>query len=188
MFYPIAQLQNKVIIDPDTGDPCIVTKFVFSKVARGGGVAKCSLKNLKTGANLQKSFQGNDKVEAADVGYIKCQYLYKEGDNYVFMNNETYEQFEISEDNLETQKYFLLEGVDVDVQMFQEQPISVNLKPKMELKVIETDPGVRGDTAGAARKSANLETGLVVQVPLFINEGDTIRVNTESLEYCERVQ
>ncbi len=183
-FYSIAQLQNKVILL--NGDPWIVTKFTFAKQARSAGVAKCSLKNLRTGANIQQSFQGGDKVEAADVRFVRCQYLYKDGDRLNFMNNETYEQFEIDEEMIGDLKWFLIEGTDTDVQMFEDQPISVQFPPKMKLKVVETETGVKGDTATNASKIAKLETGLEINVPLFIKEGDKLLINTETLEYCER--
>ena len=102
------------------------------------------------------------------------------------MNNETYEQFEINEEMIGDLKWFLIEGTNVDVQMFEEQPISVQFPPKMKLKVVETETGVKGDTATNASKLAKLETGLELNVPLFIKEGDNLLINTETLEYCER--
>ncbi|OGJ52059.1 elongation factor P [Candidatus Peregrinibacteria bacterium RIFOXYB2_FULL_32_7] len=186
MFYPIAQLQNKIIVVDH--EPYLVTKFNFAKQARGTGSAKCTLKNLKTSANIQKTFQGNEKAEAADIKFVRCQYLYKEGSKLNFMNNETYEQFEIDEEMIGDLTYFLIEGTDTDVQFFEEQPISVQFPPKMKLKVIETDPGVRGDTASGGSKPAKMETGLTIQVPFFVKEGDMLLINTETFEYCERVQ
>jgi elongation factor P len=186
MFYPISQLQNKVIID--NGDPCVVTQFVFSRRSQGQAVAKCTLKNLKTGVTIVKTYHGNDKVEAAEVKFVPCQFLYKQADSYAFMNNETFEQFELSEELIGDQKYYLVEGLDVTVQMFEGNPITLKLPPKMVLEVVETDPGVRGDTATGGNKPATLDTGLVLNVPLFINIGDKIRINTDTLEYCERAQ
>ncbi|KKP39656.1 MAG: elongation factor P, elongation factor P [Candidatus Peregrinibacteria bacterium GW2011_GWF2_33_10] len=187
MFYPLSQIQNKIIID--AGDPCLVTKFLFSKKSQGQAVAKCTLKNLKTGINIMKTFHGNDKIEAADIKFVKCQYLYENSGAYTFMNNETYEQFDLDQEMIGDQKYFLIEGTDIDIQMFEDRPISVCVPPKMNLKVIETQPGLKGDTAsGTAYKPATVSTGLTINVPLFINENDLIKINTETLEYCERVQ
>ena len=181
----VAQIRTGKVIVLD-GEPYAVVKDVFAKQARGAGVMKTTLKNLKTGATVQKSFQGNDKVEEADVGYRKCQYMYNDGEAYHFMDNTSFEQFELSKDMLGDQVYFLLDGNDVDVRFFEENPISVNLAPKVVLEVTDTEPGVKGDTASGGSKPATLETGLVLQVPLFIKIGEKIRVNTDTQEYCER--
>ena len=181
----ISQIRTGKIIVLD-GDPYVVLKDVFAKQARGTGVMKTIIRNLKTGTTINKSFQGNDKVEEADVGYQKCQYMYNDGDNYYFMNNSSFEQFELSKEMLGDQVYFLLDGTDVDVRFFEEQPISVNLPPKVVLEVTHTEPGVKGDTASGGSKPATLESGLVLQVPLFIKIGEKIRVNTDTQEYCER--
>ncbi|MBT6068597.1 elongation factor P [Candidatus Peregrinibacteria bacterium] len=181
----ISQIRTGKIILLD-GDPYVVLKDVFAKQARGAGVMKTIVRNLKTGSTINKSFQGNDKVEEADVGFQKCQYMYNDGENYFFMNNESFEQFELSKEMLGDQIYFLLDGTDVDIRFFESQPISVNLPPKVVLEVADTDPGVRGDTASGGSKPATLETGLVLQVPLFVKIGDKLRVNTDTQEYVER--
>ena len=181
----ISQIRTGKIILLD-GDPYVVLKDVFAKQARGAGVMKTIVRNLKTGSTINKSFQGNDKVEEADVGFQKCQYMYNDGENYFFMNNESFEQFELSKEMLGDQIYFLLDGTDVDIRFFESQPISVNLPPKVVLEVADTDPGVRGDTASGGSKPATLETGLVLQVPLFVKIGDRLRGNTDTQEYVER--
>lgn len=181
----ISQIRTGKIIVID-GDPFVVVKDTFAKQARGAGVMKTTLKNLKTGATISKNFQGNDKVEEADVGYRKCQYMYTDGTNYYFMDNNSFEQFELDEEMLGDDVNFLLDGTDVDVRFFEDKPISVNLPPKVVLEVTETDPGVKGDTASGGSKPATLETGLVVQVPLFIKIGDKLRINTDTQEYVER--
>jgi elongation factor P len=184
-MYGITDLKTGVAINLD-GQPYIVTSYHHSKQARGSGVMKTTLKNLVTGATVQKTFQGNDKLEPADVGFSKAQYLYSDGSDYHFMNGETYEQFTLQADTLGDQTNYLVEGTDVDIQNIDGKPVNVKLQPKAVLKVTQTDPGVRGDTAAGGSKPATLETGLVLQVPLFINEGDKLRVNTETGEYCER--
>lgn len=185
-MYSVAQIKPGVAIILD-GEPYVVTKSEFSKQARQAGNNKTTLRNLKTGANIQRTFGGNDKAEPADLARAKCQYLYDGGTSGHFMHNETYDQFELSNEMLGDLKLFLTEGGDVNVLFFEGQPIGVDLPPKVELKVIETPPGVKGDTAQGGSKPAKLETGATIQVPLFINEGDLIRVNTAEQSYVERV-
>lgn len=186
-MYSIAQLRVGTAIQVD-GEPYVVTNAVFSKQARGGGVMKTTVRNLITGNTVPMTFQGNEKVEPAEVNYSKAQFLYHQGDDYFFMDSETYEQFSFTKEGLGDQANYLLDGSDVDIQKFNDQPINVQLPPKVNLKVIETAPAVRGDTAqGKVTKPAVLETGVTIAVPIFVKEGDIIRVNTESGEYCERV-
>lgn len=185
-MYSIGELRvgKAILVD---GEPFIITSAQHSKKARAGGVCKTKLRNLKTGANVQKTFQGNDKLKPADVGYRKCQFLYSDGGEYHFMNNETFEQFSFMADDLGDQTNFLVDGNDVDVLTFEETPIGLQLPPKVVLEVVQTDPGVKGDTASGGSKPATMNTGYVLQVPLFMKEGDKVRVNTESGEYVERV-
>ncbi len=186
-MYNIAQLRVGTAIQVD-GQPYIVTNAQFSKQARGAGVMKTTVKSLLSGNSLPMTFQGNDKVEPAEVTYSKAQFLYSQGDEYFFMDGNTYEQFSFSKNDLGTATNFLLDGADVDIQNFDGKPINVQLPPKINLKVIETAPSVRGDTAqGKVTKPAKLETGISIAVPIFIKEDDTIRVNTETGEYSERV-
>ncbi len=184
-MYGINDLRTGVAINLD-GQPFIVTTYHHSKQARGTGVMKTTLKNLLTGNTLQKTFQGNDKIEPAEVRFSKAQYLYNDGSDYYFMDGETYDQFTLPKDNLGDQTNYMLEGTTVDIQNINGKPANLQLQPKVVLKVAQTDPGVKGDTATGGSKPATLETGLVVQVPLFINEGDNLRINTETGEYCER--
>lgn len=185
-MYSITDLRVGTAIKLD-GTPFVVTSYYHSKQARGGGVAKVKLRNLLTGNALERTFQGSEKIEEAEVGFSRAQYLYNDANGYYFMDGTSYEQFELSEDLIGEGKYYLIEGENVDVQNFEGTPINLKLPPKMNLKVAQTDPGVKGDTASGGSKPATMETGLVVQVPLFIKEGETIRVNTETGEYCERV-
>jgi elongation factor P len=175
---------KKIVLD---GEPYNVTSYSQSKQARGGSVVKVKIKNLITGAVLQKTFQGNDKIDEADVSRGSAQFTYADGDEYNFMENETFEQFVFTAEQLGEYTNFLIEGTDVDIINFEGNPVNIELKPKIELKVTETPPGVKGDTASGGSKPATLETGLVVQVPLFIKEGDVIKVNTDTSEYVERV-
>lgn len=184
-MYSITQIKLGTAIQLD-GEPYVVTQYSHSKQARGGGVAKVAVRNLKTGAVLQKTFQGKDMIAPADVGFSKAQHLYKDGENHVFMDSTSYEQFELGPDQLGDASKYLLDGMDVDVQNFEGNPIGVKLPPKVDLEVVETTPGVKGDTASGGTKPATTVTGLVVNVPLFIKEGDKIRVNTETGDYTER--
>jgi len=185
-MYVIAELKagRAVVVD---GEPYLITWNQFSKQGRQGGVMATKLKNLKTGNVIQKTFQGNDKLEPADVGYRKCQYLYSSGDTYTFMDLNSYDQFELGSDVIGEGAKFLVDGQEVDALVFAENPIGIQLPPTVNLKVIETPPGVKGDTATGGTKFAELENGTKVSVPLFINEGDMVKVNTETGVYMERV-
>jgi len=134
-MYTIAQLKPGLAIIHN-GEPFIITKFQFSKQARQGGVAKTTMRNLKTGSNVQHTFSGNDKAEPADLERGRCQYLYDDGSTCHFMHKETYEQFEISDELLAGKKGYLIEGGDVDMLLFEGQPIGVDVPPKVVLKVI----------------------------------------------------
>ncbi len=170
------------------GQPFVVTWSQHSKQARGGGVMKTKLKNLITGGTIDRTFQGNDKIEDAEIGYQRAQFLYKNGDDYEFMNQESFETHNFTTDQLGESTNFLTDGMDVDIQYFDGTPINVQLPPKMEFEVIETEPGVKGDTASGGNKPATISTGFVVKVPFFIDKGDKIVINTLNGEYCERVK
>jgi elongation factor P len=186
-MYVIAELKRgrAVVID---GEPYQITWNQFSKSARQGGVMATKLKNLKTGAVVQKTFQGNDKLEPADVGYSKVQFLFKTGTEYTFMDLTSYDQFTLDEDVLGDTAYYLVDGQECDAMVFEELPIGISVAAKVDLKIIETVPGVKGDTATGGTKPATLESGLVVNVPLFVSEGDVIRVNTDTGDYMSRVE
>jgi len=178
----------KVGVKIDLNDtPYTILRYSQSKQARGGSVVKVTMRNLLTGSSLNQTFQGNDKIQPADITRTKAQYTYNDGDNYYFMDNESFEQFSFSKEQLGDQTHFLIETNDVDIVNYKDVPINIELKPKVEIIVTETPPGVRGDTASGGSKPATLATGLVLQVPFFVNQGDTIRVNTDTSEYVERV-
>jgi len=177
------RIGTKIVVD---GDPYVITQYSQSKQARGGSVVRVSIKNLINGSKLQKTFQGNDQLEEADIERTKAQFTYKDGDNYNFMDGESYEQFVLTTEQLGDAVNYLVESQEIDIINFKEVPVCVELKAKVDLKVVSTPPGVKGDTASGGSKPATLETGLIIQVPLFIKEGDLIRVNTETQEYVER--
>ncbi len=186
-MYSLGELRvgHSVIID---GEPYVVTTCQHSKQARGAGVLKTTMKNLKTGATVPKTFQGNEKLAPAEVGFFRAQYLYQSGEEYEFMNSENYEQFTIAADMLGDDAAFLKEGEEVDVRHFEGQPIQVQFPPSLQFEVTETPPGVKGDTAQGGTKPATLENGLIIQVPLYVNEGDQVQINTETKEFQKRIQ
>ena len=186
-MYTITDLKPGRAITID-GEPYLVVSSQFGRKSQSKANMQCKLKNLKTGAILAKNFQGSEKIEPADVGYRKCQFLYKDADkNYTFMDLETYDQFTFTEEALGDAALYLVDGGEVDALVFEENPIGIQLKATVELKVIETIPGVKGDTATGGNKPAKLESGLTVNVPLFVNEGDVVKVNTETGMYMTRV-
>jgi elongation factor P len=167
-------------------EPYIVIKAEHHKMGRGGAVLKTKLKNMLSGNVMEQTFQGNDKAEEADVENKGANYLYKDETFAYFMDNADFEQFSLPLDQLGEQDKFLKEDTLVDVLYFQNQPMSIKLPIKMTFKVTSAPPGVRGNSAGNVMKTIELETGATLQAPMFINEGDTIRINTESGEYVER--
>lgn len=156
------------------------------KVARGSANLKTKLRNLMTGQNLEVTFSSGDKIEEADLQRSKANFLYNDGNDYYFMDNESYEQFNLNNEAIGIQSDFLKEGMTVDVLIYQGNPLSIKLPVKIDLKVTQSPPGVKGDTAGSATKQVTLETGKQIKVPLFINQGDIVKINTETGEYVER--
>lgn len=168
-------------------EPFVVIKAEHHKVARGGAVLKTKLKNLLNGNVMERTWQGNDKADEADVAKKKANYLYSDETDAYFMDNESYEQFNLPLDQLGNKTDFLKEDTEVDVLYFNNQPVSIDLPIKIALKVVSAPPGVKGNSAGNVMKSIELETGVTIQAPLFINEGDIVKVNTDTGEYAERV-
>ena len=169
-------------------EPWEVLDFQHIRYARGSAFVRTKIRNMITGAVIEKNFKVSDTFAEPELEYRPMQYLYPEGDRYVFMDTNTYEQFSFTREDLRESAYYLKEGLEVDVVFFRGKPISLRLPTQVELRVVKTDPGVRGDTVSGGSKPAELETGLVVQVPLFIQEGDLIRVDTRDGRYVERVE
>lgn len=170
------------------GEPYQVQTANFVRMQQRKPVMQTKMKHLVTGRVLEYSFKPGDRVETADLARTKVNFLYREGDQFHFMDNNTFEQFSLPQDLLGDKILFMKDGMEVDVMYYNEKPINIELPKKVELKVVETEPGVRGDTAqGAVLKPAKLETGASINVPIFIKEGDIIRINTERGEYSERV-
>ncbi len=181
-----SQFKNGLKIEID-GSPFTIVYFQHVKPGKGGAFVRTKIKNLRTGRNLDKTFRAGEKVNEAEVEDKKMQYLYQDGDQLVFMDSNTYDQFPFSAEQVGDARKYLKENLDVDVMFWRGNPISIELPSFIEVEVSKTDPGLKGDTASGATKPATLETGAVVQVPLFIKEGERIRVDTRSGEYVERV-
>ncbi|WP_221565499.1 elongation factor P [Alkalihalobacillus sp. TS-13] len=163
-----------------------VLDFQHVKPGKGAAFVRSKLRNLRTGAIQEKTFRGGEKVAKAHIDNRRMQYLYSSGDVHTFMDNETYEQLELQKSQIEEELNYLLENMTVQVQMYQGETIGVELPNTVELEVTETEPGIKGDTASGGTKPATLQTGLTVQVPFFINEGDVLIIDTRSGDYVSR--
>ena len=166
--------------------PYCVLYHEHSKTGRAGSVLRTRLKNLTTGAVLEKTFQGSETVEEAQIVKSKAQFLYKENADYCFMDNESYEQFSLSAEVLGTNVDYLTEGTEVVFLNFNDNAINIELPIKMTLKVVEAPPGIKGNTVSTGGKMVTLETGKKISTPLFVETGDKVIVNTEKGEYVGR--
>lgn len=164
-----------------------VVEYQHYKPGRGNAIIRTKIRNMHTGATIPRNFLDGHKFQEADVERISAQYLYDDGENYYFMDTETYDQLPIKESVLANQSGFLKEGMEMTITTFNGEAIDIDLPSAVELKVMETELAVAGDTATGASKTVVCETGLKVQVPLFINIGDVIRVDTRKGEYSTRV-
>jgi len=167
-------------------DPYIVVSYYHSKMGRGGAVVKTKIRNLRTGSIIDKTFQGADKVDEADLSKKTAMYLYSDEEDAYFMDNESYEQFTLPIEKISDQKQYLIENSNVDILYFGEEPLAIELPIKMKFKVISAPPAVKGNTAGAVTKKVTLETGAISDVPVFIKEDDVIVVDTRDGSYVER--
>ncbi len=184
-MYSTAEFRRGLKIEIN-GKPFTIVEFQHVKPGKGGAFVRTKLKNLETGQVLEQTFRSGAKVGVPDLEEKNTQYLYRDGDNYVFMDNDTYDQLFIAEEYLGDAVNFFKPNIEVNVLFFNGKPIGVELPITVELEVTETEPGVKGDTATGATKAATLESGLTVQVPLFIEQGDVLRIDTRSGEYLER--
>ena len=163
-----------------------VVEFQHVKPGKGGAFVRTTLRNVRTGGQLDKTFRAGEKVEQAMIDKREMQYLYHDGTDYVFMDNQTYEQLNVAPAALGPAADYLRESDSAVLQMYGDEIVGVDLPAAVELTVAETEPGVQGDRVSGARKPATLETGKVVQVPLFVNVGDKLRVDTRSGDYITR--
>ena len=170
------------------GEPYIITDFLHVKPGKGGAFVRTKLKSLVTGNVIDRTFRSGEKVQTPSLEEKTMQYLYHEGDTYHFMDSDTYEQITLAGNLLGEDSNFLQENVEVKILFHNDQPIGVELPFFVELTIVQTEPGVKGDTASGGTKPATVETGAVIQVPLFLNEGDVIKVDTRTGAYIERAK
>lgn len=178
--------KGTTFIDED-GNLYKVLEYQHVKQGRGNAVIKTKLRNVKTGSTTDKNFQSGGRVQDVRLDHQNVQYLYNDGEHYTFMNTETYDQPVLDKDLLGDSVSFLKENIMVELLSYEGQPIEVQLPTTVDLKVADTAPGYKGDTASGGGKPATLETGVVVTVPFFVNAGDTVRVDTRDGTYVTRV-
>ncbi|MBS3887165.1 MAG: elongation factor P [Dethiobacter sp.] len=181
-----SDFKNGMSIEFD-GDVFTIVDFQHVKPGKGAAFVRTKLKNVKTGGVTERTFRAGEKVARAMMDRREMQYLYSAGDEYYFMDTETFEQMALRSEQLGNEVKFLKENMNIGVVIYQEQVMGIELPVSVNLVVAETEPGIKGDTASGGSKPAKMETGLVVQVPFFINPGDVLRIDTRTSEYIERV-
>ena len=170
------------------GEPYVIVQFEFTKPGKGQALYKCKLKNMVTGVQFDRTFRSGDKFKEPDLEEQQMEYLYSDGEQYCFMNTTSYEQEFLTEEQVAEAKDFLKENTVCDILLFEGSPIGISLPIFVNLKVEKTDPWVKGDTASGDSKPATLETGYVIQVPPFIEEGELLKIDTRTGAYVERVK
>jgi elongation factor P len=180
-------LKNGMTLDLSEGLFSVV-EFQHVKPGKGGAFVRTKLKNVRSGAVLERTFRAEEKVEQAVIDKREMQYLYRDGQQYVFMDNVSYDQLNVEVPTLGDAARYLKEGDSAVLSLYDGEIVGVDLPAAVELTVSETEPGLQGDRVSGARKPATLETGLVVSVPLFVNTGDRVKVDTRSGEYLTRAQ
>ncbi|MBU3852039.1 MAG: elongation factor P [Candidatus Paralactobacillus gallistercoris] len=183
----VNDFKNGLTIE-DGGELWRIVDFQHVKPGKGSAFVRSTLKNLRTGAVQEKTYRSTAKVEQAQITTRPMQYLYADGDNYVFMDTETYEQLAIPGSAIEHELKFLKENMEVSVMTHDNETLGIQLPTTVDLAVTETEPGVRGNTSSGGSKPATMETGLVVQVPFFINTGDVLTINTADGTYVSRAK
>jgi elongation factor P len=171
----------------DDGELYKVLDYSHNKTARGSATIRVKVRNLRSGATYEKTYNGGERVEDISLEHSEAQYLYNDGNLYYFMDTETYEQPALNQEALEDVIPYLTENMVVKISTYQGEPIEIEIPITVDLEVVETEPGFAGDTAQGATKPITLSTGLTVQAPLFINAGDTVRIDTRTGQYITRV-
>ena len=169
------------------GQLCSILEWQHVKIGRGGAIVRLKLRNLRSGSTIDRTCDAGDKFKRIYLDHLSVTYQYQDGDQYHFMDTSTYEDIILTEAQLGDAKEYLIDNLELSIVQYNDEPISVDLPEKVNLKVTYTEPGYKGDTATGGTKAATTETGLVVQVPLFISTGEVIRVNTTTGAYVERV-
>lgn len=186
-MYESSDLRKGLKIEID-GDPYIIVQFSFVKPGKGQALYKCKLKNMVTGSQFERTYRSGDKFNEANLEEQQMEYLYYDGTAYCFMNTSNYEQEMMTDDQVGDSKDFLKDNTVCDVLLFEGRPIGLTLPNFVDLRVTEAEPWAKGDTAAGSTKPATLETGYVLQVPPFVNEGELLRIDTRNGEYVERVK
>jgi len=181
-----AQFRNGVKLEIDN-QPFTITYFQHVKPGKGGAFVRTKLKNLLNGRTVDRTFRSGEKIDEADIAEKSMQYLYQDTNGRIFMDSQSYDQIPIGDDVLGGAVDFLLENMEVEVLFWKGNPVNIQLPNYIEARVTKSDPGVKGDTSSGASKPATIESGATLNVPLFIEEGDLIRVDTRNGEYSERV-
>ena len=186
-FYSTNEIKNglKVMID---NDPCVIVSNEYVKPGKGQAFNRIKYRNLKTGRVVERTYKSGDSLESADIADVDAQFLYSDGAQWHFMVQETFEQYSMDGDHVADAKLWLKEQSDCMLTLWNNAPLAVTPPNFVTLKIVETDPGVRGDTSGGGGKPAKLETGAVVRVPLFVAEGELIKVDTRTGEYASRAK
>ncbi|MFH1595952.1 MAG: elongation factor P [Pseudomonadota bacterium] len=186
-MYATSDFKKGLKIELD-GAPYMIVDFQHVKPGKGGAFVRTKLKNLLSGRVLDQTFRSGERVKRPDLMEREMQYLYREGDRFCMMDNETYEQFMLTAEQVGEALLYLTENLDVKVLFFNQQPVALEVPNFVELAVTQAEPGLRGDTATGGTKPATLESGVTIQVPLFINEGDRVKVDTRTGSYIERLK
>ncbi len=185
-MYTSSDLRKGLKVEID-GQPWEITEFDFCKPGKGQALYRCKLRSMITGNTMDRTWRPNDRIDKPALEERVLIFLYNDGVNYIFSDNETYEEIAISGDMLGDKQYFLLENAECDVLFFNDTPIDVALPIFIEKEVVETEPAVRGDTATNVTRPAKIDNGYEIAVPLFINQGDIVRIDTRTGLYVERV-
>ncbi|MBN1829260.1 MAG: elongation factor P [Deltaproteobacteria bacterium] len=186
-MYSASDLRKNLKIQID-GEPYVITDFQFVKPGKGQALYRCRLKNMITGSQFDRSFRSVDSFEAADLQEKKMQYLYKSEGKYTFMDSDTYEQVELTEDQVGDAVNFLVDNIDVEILFYGDRPLGVTAPNFVDLVVTQADPWVKGDTAAGNSKPVTVETGYSLQVPPFVEQGERIRIDTRTGQYVTRVK
>lgn len=186
-MYETSDIRKGLKIQID-GTPFAVVDFQFVKPGKGVAFTRTKLRNMMTGAVIERTYRSGEKLEPANLEERQMQFLYVEGNMYVFMDTTSYDQMQLSDEQLGENRYYMKDGIMVDVLLFDQNAIGVTPPNFVELEVISTEPGFKGDTSSGGTKPATLETGLEVNVPLFVNQGEILKIDTRTASYTERVK
>jgi len=184
-MYEASDLKKGLKIEVD-GEPYLITEFDFCKPGKGQALYRCKLKNMISGGTMDRTFRSVDKIDKPDLEEKDIYFSYDDGEAYIFMDDNN-EEIRVSEELLGDQKYFLDDNMECHVLLFRDRPIEITLPYFVEKKIVETEPGARGDTATNVTKPAKIENGYEIAVPLFVNQGDIIRIDTRTGQYADRV-